>query len=1015
MVKVITLVVAVSLGILISLNNGAHPPYNRPDAPSESISLRPVSTPQFIDETLKWGLVAGHHQSSQKLTGLNETMGGGTCVIDYDNDGWDDVFIVGGSGQHRFYGKSSWWAPKDGSTLWKNSGHETFVDVTEASGIPKHGWSMGCAVADLDNDGDDDLFLLNIGANILLRNNGDGSFTDISQQARFEDRKSWSQSATIADFDRDGLLDIYVINFVDYQKTAKVFEQSSGFIDMASSSLDPTLFNAQSNNLYKNIGNLKFTDVADELGVTDSTGRGMSGRWTDINNDFWPDLVVLNNQGSPNQLYINRQGKFTRESAIYRVESTVGSHGLGIDDIDNDGDVDMVLSRKAGSPPMLLINGQYAAQTTAYLSDDDKGLRDLAWEMKLASDITLHQTGWGVSIKDFNNDGYKDVFMANGLSSIDPDSRHVTTGQKNTLWLNTGVDFEKAIHLDAYNLPSRSVISADFNHDGLIDILETQNNGRVRLLINRSQHDSSWLAVKVVDEKTTASGARVSVMANGNRQYQQNYGDNSYLSQGTPWMHFAFAENASPVTLIVEWPDGERTRFDNIETEKYLVLNRTAYRAITDMPVEDGPSITHDPLLRQIERENRGLYIEVLAWLKADNWLSKELDEAFDDADPVFRKAVLDAALTSSSDRLLSYLFAALDDISPMVRKHAVNLLAGQELEPSVSWLMHTLSDENAQVRCAAANAFRFFYEEEEAVIYRKYLAVPVLIQQLLADTDDSVKICIMGALGESERYRAIQPLLSQLSHPRQTVRIAAIKAVGKLRDETAMSTLQDIASSVSEPISIRSHAFIALRRMQKDGLAQLVEEASRTRSDEAYLSSLISILDSIMLYEDGVVYPYRELTGYRNTLISNLCRINAKSCREAEQVPLSRPLSESKEAQKTVVSRLTRDQLLTRIRSRDSNEDDRNMAIEALVSDHFRNYKSLLLEKIAQRPDACSDAVYTAVAEHADDTDVSTVLWTIAKSSEYRQETRLRSLRALAANQSAAVLSFLKERKSWK
>ena len=270
----------------------------------------PPASPVFRDATLSSGLHFIHWQGGQKLEGLDETTGSGACVLDYDNDGWMDLFLVNGSGQSHFYRRTQWWQKPVSSALYRNESDGTFQEVTEGAGLRQTRWGMGCVTGDLDNDGDSDLFLTTLGQNVLYRNNGDGTFTEVTTASGIQG-EGWSTSAVLADYDQDGLLDIYVVNYLSYPKGAHTFERDSGFQASARPSFDPTLFNSLPNQLYHNRGGLVFEEVAQSAGVEDASGRGLAALWLDVNQDGYPDLVVSNDKGFPNSLFINLQnGRF---------------------------------------------------------------------------------------------------------------------------------------------------------------------------------------------------------------------------------------------------------------------------------------------------------------------------------------------------------------------------------------------------------------------------------------------------------------------------------------------------------------------------------------------------------------------------------------------------------------------------------------------------------------------------------------------------------------------------------
>ncbi len=409
-------------------------------------SQQPVTPIIFDAQSTAWGLVANHQQNSLMLTTIRQIVGSGACVLDANGDGWEDLFIIGGSGEHRYYGRSTWWAKKhQGNSLWLNHNGQRFENATDQSNISTKNWPMGCGAADFDNDGDTDLFVSYIGANQLLINDGTGRFEDLSDTTGFSQDDSWSTSVALTDYNRDGLIDIYVTNFIHYLEGSKVFEQASGYIETLQNPFNPDLYDSQPNKLYRNMGNLKFQEVSQRANVDDISGRGKAARWIDINSDSYPDLLVLNSGGAPNRMFINRgpEQEFTFDDAPseYRIESARGSHSITSGDIDSDGDIDLLLSSPAGTPPLLLIQGDrvygqnYGNQNT---------LKDLAWEKGLADNRRLYQEGWGSVLADLNNDcevGLQDfaLLAMDWLRNGNPFDDGFTEDHEGMVWVTSHV------------------------------------------------------------------------------------------------------------------------------------------------------------------------------------------------------------------------------------------------------------------------------------------------------------------------------------------------------------------------------------------------------------------------------------------------------------------------------------------------------------------------------------------------------------------------------------------------
>lgn len=295
---------------------------------------------KMVDATAESGMTFAHVQSGMTLTSLNEVIGSGACVADYDRDGFPDIYAVNGSGFAHYYGKRWWWSDPPGNALYRNKGDGTFEDVASGAGVARQGWGMGCAFGDYDNDGYPDLYVTNYGANVLYHNNGDGTFADVTDHARAGDKR-WGTSAVWFDYDNDGDLDFYVVNYVVFDKGMTPGEPNSAFKAIQPFLMDSSLFDGEGNVLFRNNGGGTFTDVTAAAGVANSAGRSMGAVAFDYDNDGDQDLYIAND-GSRNILFRNNgDGTFTDVGGALGVDSPLSGMGVSAGDYDNDGDMDI--------------------------------------------------------------------------------------------------------------------------------------------------------------------------------------------------------------------------------------------------------------------------------------------------------------------------------------------------------------------------------------------------------------------------------------------------------------------------------------------------------------------------------------------------------------------------------------------------------------------------------------------------------------------------------------------------
>lgn len=850
---------------------------NTPSAPysgSESFvegnqkPSRTSQTPTFIDTTLSSGLAFSHLQGDKKLTGLNETLGTGACAFDYDNDGWIDLFLVNGSGQTRFYGSQYWWHLPKGNALFRNLGNGKFENVTTKAGLKAQVWGMGCVSADLDNDGDSDLLVTTIGHNILYRNNGNGSFADVTTQSGIAGKR-WSTSATVADYDGDGQLDIYIANYIDYRKGAYTYEPGSQFTGGTSQAFDPALYDAQANRLYRNLGGMQFEDTSRAANVENKHGRSLGVVWLDANDDTYPDLFVANDKGAPNELFVNQgNGKFIPAGAASRVSTALGSMGVSHGDTDNDGDIDVVVGSDTGHAPLLLINGESSESSTSGTNTQEIKFSDLARARGIGGEETIEYSGWSPGLHDFNNDGWLDLFMANGLATPDPDTGKIPQGQQKQLWINKRDGSYREVSRQAGaplldTQSARGASFADFDNDGDMDIYVAHNNGLGQFLVN-SDKGNNWLGIKLVGTKSNrdAIGTKVTVHTAATKQQRTVSSGDGALSDSDRRLHFGLGATNKIERLEVRWPNGRIQTFDDIPISNYLLITEgDSDFALISTQKQSGINKPDFNLKISInDATKRGLYLE---WLAASSGIESalpELETGLQDKDPAARYSVIELLKAHPHPGSLALLVRALTDESIKNRVAVVRAIRAYESETSIRWLLRMFRDPAAEVRIATADAFAFFYREEEAVVHRKYLAIPYLIR-LLQDNDSEVRQAAARALGDAERYRGVQPLLAALGDPEASVRAEVARALGLIRERESIPALRKLVNEANQPPLVRAQGLIALKRLNYNNtdrlLRDLLSKSKNTRDLKPGLQTIKAIMND---EDDGIVFNRKQL-----------------------------------------------------------------------------------------------------------------------------------------------------------
>ena len=531
----------------------------------------------FTEQTQQAGIHFKHANGASQHKYLPETMGAGGLFFDYDNDGHLDIYLVNsGTLDHDIQRQRQ---SNEMNVLYRNSGDGKFIDVTVAAGLQDNrGYGMGCIAADYDNDGDADLYLTNFGPNQLYRNNGDGTFTDVTSYAGVDDR-NWSVSASFGDFNLDGHLDMYVVNYLDYHlETAHACLLEGVHIYCG-----PHEYPGIRDTLYRNNGDGTFTDVTSRAGLR-NTGKGLGTLFTDYNNDGYPDIFVAND-AVPDFLYRNNQdGTFTdvavTAGVAYNSEGrSTASMGIASDDYDNDGASDLFITN-------------FSLEVNSLFRKDDGGFYTMTTFETGLADPSFSQLGFGTEFLDADNNGTLDLFVANGhvwdnVSEITPS---LSYRQKCQIFENTGVGQFRELSETAGTFFKRLVVArgaavADYNNDGAVDILVTSNGGPPVLLRNDSKIEgekNNWVKIGLVGTNTNRDGigAKVWVQTAETTQLREATCGGSYASGSERMLHFGIGAQETIQSIKVQWQNGyiQTLDFSNAESPINRVIHVTENR-----------------------------------------------------------------------------------------------------------------------------------------------------------------------------------------------------------------------------------------------------------------------------------------------------------------------------------------------------------------------------------------------------------------------------------------------------
>ena len=523
--------------------------------------------PQFTSVTKAAGIYFKHHDGGRGQRYFIEPLGGGAAFLDYNNDGFQDIYFVNGSGLPPLPKEQSDETEPPRNALYRNNGDGTFTDIAGAAEVADTGYGMGCAVGDYNNDGFPDLYVTNFGANVFFYNNGDGTFTDVTTETGTGDTR-WGTSCAFVDYDSDHFLDLYVTNYVKYTIKSNQVCMNKGVPVYC----DPRLYEGELDILYHNNGDGTFTDVTEAAGFSGATGRGLAVAWGDYDADGDMDVYIAND-ADPNFLYRNNgDGTFTDVSLVAGVgfsEAGEAENGMGVDfgDYDNDGRLDLVATNFQGQT------------NTLYHNEGNRLFSDVSYASKIGT-ISLPYLAWGVSFCDYDNDGYQDLFIANGhldenVQAFNPTGFYE---QPNLLFRNNrdGTFDEVGVYSGAgmrLERVSRGLACADYDNDGDLDLLVTNLKGTPDLLRNGG-NQNAWLTLKLIGTRSNrdAIGARVKVTTGNLIQIREVRSGSSYLSQNDMRLHFGLGKHRQVDRVELRWPSGLQEYLEWVEANQTLTL-----------------------------------------------------------------------------------------------------------------------------------------------------------------------------------------------------------------------------------------------------------------------------------------------------------------------------------------------------------------------------------------------------------------------------------------------------------
>lgn len=526
--------------------------------------------PLFLETAESSGVRNTHYNSPTSQKYPLEIMGAGVALIDYDSDGWLDLFFVNGAalsdpmkpGQHPDKSRAATW-----NRLYRNLGNGKFEDITQKSGLQGKGYGMGAAVGDIDNDGDPDLYVTNYGPNLIYRNNNDGTFSDVTSRAGADD-SDWSTSAAFFDYDNDSDLDLYVANYAafSFDRNPYCGEQKSGFRTYC----HPDQFPGSPDRLYRNNGNGTFTDVSEQAGIDHPEGKGLGVVTGDYNRDGWQDIYVANDkvanflyQGTPEGVF-KEVGFFSNVSYS---RDGLPEAGMGVDMADYNGD---------GWPDLVVTNLSFEG-TSLYQNMGDGSFFEVSLERGL--DDSLLMVGFGTRFFDFDNDTDLDLLSVNGhvMDNIQLYQDQLTFRQPKQLFENMDGRFVNASPRggDAINQPTvgRGAAFGDLNNDGHLDVVVANCGENAQILMNQTAASGNWLLLDLESTRSNPDGVGTLVQIHLSHLTLARIktGGASYLSAHDHRLHVGLG-NASQANLEVHWQSGCVQILNQVKANQILTV-----------------------------------------------------------------------------------------------------------------------------------------------------------------------------------------------------------------------------------------------------------------------------------------------------------------------------------------------------------------------------------------------------------------------------------------------------------
>ncbi|WP_440903738.1 FG-GAP-like repeat-containing protein [Catenovulum sp. SX2] len=822
--------------ILIALwhDNSATYVYESTPNSQTNIELSPL---KFVDVSLTSGLQHSHTQHTGKITDLIDSLAAGACVADFDQDNWVDLLFISGAGQTRYYGNKAWWHKHNSVQIYRNN--QGYFHLQQGA-LATHPVSHACAVADFNLDGLPDIIIATQTQDILYQNLGNFKFKQIDAFSKLT-LPAWTSHISVADINLDGLPDIHLSHYLKYQKNQKNLEEAAGFTEQHHREFQPQAYDGIHNQVLLNQGNWQFKDISSDLGLTKITERTLAAIWLDLNNDDWPDLLEFNSADQAVRGFINNQMSFKPMATDFLPIIANDSRYASFNNQLNDPFSLLFISRNSGLANLAL--------DIAAAPNQRQQASDLSWPLQLNQHKYIYQTRWGHTFADFNNDGFSEFILTTGNLMPDPFSPQMGLGSKNHCLQLTNqpasiqpVAFQTTDCLPTNLDSSRSVIRLDFNNDGKLDILFTNNNAFPQLLLNTSADKSAqnnWLNLTIPDNtKIEYIQLEDKKIANSQINRQALFG------QHDARLHFGLADKQSVKVTI---KSAAKTYVHSLAANVFYQWQHNQWLPVANKPetTAEQPAalaeFTQELDLTDYLRRNQQqtLHYAVLEKLKQASSTANQNE-----------LAVL-VASTAQDNWLALYLYW-LETAEGQLQQAAASALTQLEAEQSTRYLLSLLDTKDTQTFCATANIFAYWFSQEEAVVRSKNKALPYLFKQIQSKDAATVN-CAALALAEAEHHNSSSVIIEAFAQAPVSSRATLLNALGKIRQTEARPLLlQRLAHS--DNYQEIQQALIALTRLNTE-LDSLITQLAANKNINVFLA-----LALMLQAEDAIVLSQQQV-----------------------------------------------------------------------------------------------------------------------------------------------------------